>query len=418
MMPAENTLYEVLDRFGLIFFSKSQLNRRIQQLSIDDIESLRNETLQFYRDTLPGLIAHIKSRRTRLNVLPGLQMLVMPSNPITRQYRLDTFLPRSMLYADSVIAHDPLHSWFYRNDPRDIGNYFRLSVPAKRNRLCEYLWHLIYLKPLVESRIVLLVPILAIDELIKKRLSELTSQFMANAQFLEACEESLVVERRGSKVRFYLYPPDKFWGHTSIISGREDIERYKTEYFKTHAEWLIRDTLRGQVLGAGPCAINPGEWRLLKIIASENVDERRLAVASMLDLELPWLDRLPIENIISIRENEEIFEVFRQNVEHFFSHVRSIPGEKDFRREIERMKQELILPSLSRIDRKLAELQRRNFVEAAAAIANVAISGFLGNWLVSTPAIILLCDMVRNAMSSPSDLEREPAYFFWKLHHD
>jgi len=344
-------------------------------------------------------------------------MLVMPSDPITRQYRLDTFLPRSILYADSVIAHDPLHSWFYRNNPRDIGNYFKLSVPDKRNRLCKYLWRLIYLKPLVESRIVLLVPILAIDELIKKQLSELTSQFMAKAQFLEACEESLVVEKRGPKVRFYLYPPDKFWGHTSTIPGRGDIERYKTEYFKTHAEWLIRDTLRGEILGAGPCAINPGEWRLLRIIASENANERSLAAASMLELELPWLDRLPIENIISIREDEEIFEVFRQNVEHFFSHASSVRTKDDFRRQVERMKREIIVPSLSRIDRRLRRLDRDYFLGAVGSVTSVGVSIATGSWVAAIPALAPLYATVSTLLGSPVGLEREPAYFLWKLQH-
>lgn len=416
-MTTESTIYEILDKFGLLFFTKSQLIKRIQQLSAQEIESLREETLQFYSNSLPRLIVDIKSRSTRVNLLPGPQMLVMPSNPITRKYKLDTFLPKSILYADSIIAHDPLHRWFYSNVPTDIGNYFRLSVPDKRKRLYECLSHLIYLKPLVESNVVFLVPMSAIDELFNERLFQLVNEFMVNVQFLKTCEESLIIERRGTKVYFYLYSPSQFWGHKLSTSGG-DIEKSKKEYFKIHAEWLIRDTLRGQILGAGPCAINPGEWRLLQIITSENLNGKNLAAASMRDLELPWLDRTPIEKIISIRKNEEIFQTFRQNVEHFFSHVRAIPGEEDFRKDIERMKQELILPSLRRIDTKLRQLQRNSFLDAAIAIASLSISGLTGNLSASIPAVISLYKMVSNVISSPSDLEREPAYFLWKLRHD
>lgn len=413
----ERTIYEILDEFGLLFFTESQLIKRVQQLSAQEIESLRHETLQFYSDSLPQLVADIRSRPTRLNLLPGPQMLVMPSNPITRKYKLDTFLPKSILYADSIITHDPLHRWFYSNKPTDIGNYFKLSVLEKRKQLYECVSHLIYLKPLVESDIVFLVPILAIDELIDERLFQLVNEFMANVQFLKACEESLIIERSGAKVSFYLYSPSRFWGNSLSISGG-NIEKNKKHYFKTYAEWLIRDTLRGQILGAGPCAINPGEWRLLRIIASKNLNGKNLAAASMRDLELPWLDRTPIEKIISIRKNEEIFQTFRQNVEHFFSSVRTIPGEENFRKDTERMKQELILPSLRRIDTKLRQLQKNNFLDAAIATASLSISGLTGNLLVSIPAVISLCKMVSNVISSPSDLEREPAYFLWKLRHD
>lgn len=413
----ESTIYEILDEFGLLFFTESQLIKRIQQLSAQEIESLRHETLQFYSDSLPQLVADIRSRPTRLNLLPGPQMLVMPSNPITRKYKLDTFLPKSILYADSIITHDPLHRWFYSNKPTDIGNYFKLSILEKRKQLYECVSHLIYLKPLVESDIVFLVPILAIDELIDERLFQLVNEFMANVQFLKACEESLIIERSGAKVSFYLYSPSRFWGNSLSISGG-NIEKNKKHYFKTYAEWLIRDTLRGQILGAGPCAINPGEWRLLRIIASKNLNGKNLAAASMRDLELPWMDRTPIEKIISIRKNEEIFQTFRQNVEHFFSSVRTIPGEENFRKDTERMKQELILPSLRRIDTKLRQLQKNNFLDAAIATASLSISGLTGNLLVSIPAVISLCKMVSNVISSPSDLEREPAYFLWKLRHD
>lgn len=411
-----DTIYEVLDRFGLIFFTKPELIRRIQQLDAEEIESLREETLRFYNNNLTRLVADIKSRPTRLNLLPGPQMLVMPSNPIARQYKLDTFLPRSILYADSIVAHDPLHRWFCSNEPTDIGNYYKLSIPARRKRLYECISHLIYLKPLVESDVVFIFPMLAIDELISERLLQLVSQFMANTQFLKACEESLTIEKRGSEVSFYLYPPERFWGHKLSISGG-DMEKGKEEYFKIHAEWLIRDMLRGQVLGAGPCAINPGEWRLLQIIASENVDEKTLAAASMLELELPWLDRIPIEKVVSIRRNEEIFRTFRQNVEHFFSHAGSVPGQEDFQKDTERMKQELILPSLSRIEKRFVELQKSDFFDAAIAITSLSISGLMGNWLASMPAVISLYKMVSNVISSPTDLEREPAYFLWKLHH-
>lgn len=416
-MTTESTIYEILDKFGLLFFTKSQLIKRIQQLSAQEIESLREETLQFYSNSLPQLVADIRSRPTRLNLLPGPQMLVMRNDPIARRYKLDTFLPRSILYADSIIVHDPLHRWFYSNEPTDISNYSKLSVAEKRKQLYECVSHLIYLKPLVESDIVFLVPMRVIDELFNERLFQLVNEFMANVQFLKACEESLIIERSGAKVSFYLYSPSQFWGHKLSTSGG-DIEKSKKEYFKIHAEWLIRDTLRGQILGAGPCAINPGEWRLLQIIASENLNGKNLAAASMRDLKLPWLDRTPIEKIISIRKNEEIFQTFRQNVEHFFSHVRAIPGEEDFRKDIERMKQELILPSLRRIDTKLRQLQRNSFLGAAIAIASLSISGLTGNLLASIPAVISLYKMVSNVISSPSDLEREPAYFLWKLRHD
>ena len=51
-MKLEDTIYTVFDKFGLLFFSKYGLWKRIQQLSAKEIEFLREETkpviLKFY----------------------------------------------------------------------------------------------------------------------------------------------------------------------------------------------------------------------------------------------------------------------------------------------------------------------------------------------------------------------------------
>ena len=142
-----------------------------------------------------------------------------------------------------------------------------------------------------------------------------------------------------------------------------------------------------------------------------------------LNLQLPVLDNLPVQDLLKIREDEyPFFEQFRKSIRHAIIEQIARNGSTSPRLIAQSVVQEYVEPALADIDRRLRVNQRKLTHKAAASIT-VGTAATTAGLMASLPLVIATgvaaiaasLTHVYSYVDSASDIELSDMYFLWKV---
>ncbi|WPU94687.1 hypothetical protein SNE25_04030 [Mucilaginibacter sabulilitoris] len=135
----------------------------------------------------------------------------------------------------------------------------------------------------------------------------------------------------------------------------------------------------------------------------------------MLNIELPFLDKIDVDKLMQIRQNDaDVFTNFRVELEKQFREIRAITDPEQIRLKTENIFHELNEVQGHKVKMKLDHLKKQVFLNSA-----LAIGGLVGT--VPTAGISLISTAVAAAKGYKdyrdylSYVKENPAYFLWNV---
>lgn len=171
-------------------------------------------------------------------------------------------------------------------------------------------------------------------------------------------------------------------------------------------------------------------WQLLdlKLRASQKELKREgkssTVFPSILQMDLKFLDRIPLNKIIKVRErNKDTFEEFRLMLKEICQNIESIPFTKDFQKEVINLRKERIEPKLRKMDREFDRIRKHRLIRVGVG-GMVAISSLVasvlvgGNPLAIPTGLGVAIQSLREYTEyrkEISGLKENPLYFLWSV---
>jgi len=137
-----------------------------------------------------------------------------------------------------------------------------------------------------------------------------------------------------------------------------------------------------------------------------------------LQLKLPVLQRISVEDLMRIRSDEgEAFRRFRNSLRKRLGAVRHTGdrgGAEAMMRDIER---ELLDEEIPEVDRAVARLRQEKFVDVVVGTASLAAVVLAGDPSLASvmAAGATAAGLVQTVRRSVHEVRKHPAYFLWRM---
>lgn len=135
---------------------------------------------------------------------------------------------------------------------------------------------------------------------------------------------------------------------------------------------------------------------------------------TMLDLRLPFFDRVSIADIVTARADEDAFNLFRRELEKQCRELRLETDPERRKTKLENAIHELTEVQRTKVDQAVKRLKKRLAADAVVAAGGLAAT-------IATSGASLLATLIAGASAYRTVLDAEksikecPAYFLWKV---
>jgi len=204
------------------------------------------------------------------------------------------------------------------------------------------------------------------------------------------------------------YPMDKdvweVWAFQSINSAA------KAVFDKIYIENLFASSLKATYLTDNHFTAN----LLTKNLSAKETVETSTAT-QFINLELPFLDRVDIDKLMTIRIFEaDIFTNFRIELERHFRELRTITDIEEIKLRQENILHELGDVQVQKINRKLDSLKRKGFVDAILLVGGLMGTVQTAGWSLLASALATVSGY-KSYKEYKDNLTENPSYLLWKV---
>ena len=145
-----------------------------------------------------------------------------------------------------------------------------------------------------------------------------------------------------------------------------------------------------------------------------NRSDKEYRPDSVLNLELPFLENISIQELMSIRADDgEVFASFRKKLDSGFQELRGETDPQRLSSKVQEMLREFNDLQVPKIDQKLKEIKKgvlANTVVAAGSLAGSVITSADS----SAATVTALANVSRSYSDYRTKIHKNPAYFLWK----
>lgn len=204
------------------------------------------------------------------------------------------------------------------------------------------------------------------------------------------------------------YPPDQdhftAWVNQSVNSAAK-------AYFDT----VLTENIIASSLDSTYLADNQFTSDLLSFNQKPTEDIKVFTANQVLNLDLPYLDKISIEKLMQVRELEaDVFTNFRLELEKQFRELRMIDDPRVIELKTQNILHELGEVQVEKINQKITQVQRQMGLNAA-----IALGGFLGT--IQTGGLSLLGTAIalgkgyKDYLDYQEKVKENPACLLWKV---
>ena len=171
-------------------------------------------------------------------------------------------------------------------------------------------------------------------------------------------------------------------------------------------------------------------WKLLNSklkLASSAPSHDSKVISALLEMNLTFLDRLPIDKLIEIREKENIFYKFRAGMAELTKNLDAVPMSNEFVQRVIEIRRDKIDPSLESMDEDIRRIKEHRSLRGAIGIG-VGVASVTGAALAGGNPLIALFSALGAAggfieaareyvecRREKSLLRKNPMYFLWRV---
>lgn len=211
-----------------------------------------------------------------------------------------------------------------------------------------------------------------------------------------------------SRIKLAKSPMDKSiwdaWVFQSVNSSA------KAVFDKIYIENLIANELKATYLTDN---IFTTDLLINNLSAKETVETS--SATQFMNLELPFLDNVDIDKLMTIRLNEaDIFTNFRIELERQFRELRLINDPKEIKLRQENILHELGDIQLKKINQKLAYLKQKGFVDAVLLIGGLGGVVQTAGWSLLSTALAAVSGY-KTYQEYKEKIVDNPSYLLWKV---
>lgn len=436
-----------------LFFNDSTLETKFRNESTRRIEKELANYRQFCIDNYPILIKEIKENNSFLNVFSS-------STEIQLQ-----LLKQTALYINQFIIFDPLFSQTSKEteNERVIKEFIGLT-PTEINK--EEVWtSSMFLKsitPMVAGDFVKVfplsyyfespneIPIYSPEDNVKRSLPDSVLDYFRNNSKVSNCilkgnelfimEENteptnaIFIEFNGStgKNEYFHYLAD-FSSDTCetnnnhIIISKSSEGQISQEFYNEWVNTMISNSssdyynrVYNEVVIASSLNLNyicdnefDKDLLNTKVNTSSSITE--FTTNEILNIDLPFLDNIDIDKLMSVRVNEEqLFTNFRMELERNFREIRSENDEKIKKEMIENTFHELNDVQIPKISQMISHITKSTIGGTLVGICGFALNeDTVGNSLFAT--LLAMANGFKDYRDYSQNIKSNPSYFLWKV---
>jgi len=181
-----------------------------------------------------------------------------------------------------------------------------------------------------------------------------------------------------------------------------------------HYECLLKGMALSHRLGASYLTGSEFTHSLLGSNSS-NIDPKSYTSDCVLNLELPFLDKVSIHDLMSVRMNDgEAFELFRKDLESKLCELRTETDQEKLNIEIQNIIHEFNEVQMIKLDQKIKSLRSKSFNQAFIAAGGLIGSVASGGYSLAA-TMVALANGANTYVEHKGAMRENPAYFLWKV---
>lgn len=219
---------------------------------------------------------------------------------------------------------------------------------------------------------------------------------------------------------------DEKTGHVALFETLPDTPPSR-EYFQNWVSQSINQAARryfddvykevslANAIGANYLTHSDFAYQLLQKSISLSSDLKSDILNLTMDLELPLLENVPLEQILDVRQKDgDSFERFRVELEKQLRELRTISEPSELSKKLENVAHELMNVQIREINEKIAAIKRKLFPDAMILVGGLVTTIQAGGFGI--PALIYA---IQNGYKTYQEyilgVEEKPAFFLWKV---
>jgi len=462
-------IYEHFAKYGIV--KKELVDKRLAQLSDEKL----TELLQSYLEMARKRPLVYRAKPSALDIYPDSWSAPLPL-PIIKQLAI---------YAGRIYIHDPIIPLALDWPAMDFIHPYTIQYPSHaekaeyfRTTLAETIKELMDLLPLVEARVVHVVPTDLViprkdpraayaDDLygpqgsfprltgeeeqeippslkiffddrirvlpatyINKEQTILWNQQLSPRNMIAVFFEDdpiahyyhlfnvSAVDGEEGRVMMFFSPEGKQEVDPDTFRNWVEGEKLKTaleRFHRLHNDLVTAAMARARFITSLPTS---RDMALLNPSARSD-DAGTKAVTALLNLELPFFEKVDLVAIAKARQDELSFEEFRAALDKAFKEIEGLPGSTRFQEQVDEISRDLLLLPVKRIEQRMTTLRRNVFIDVGLSVGSLGATLITqGNTLISAAAIIAATkafEMYRKHKAEEDELRQLPGFFYWKL---
>lgn len=161
----------------------------------------------------------------------------------------------------------------------------------------------------------------------------------------------------------------------------------------------------------------PSSIELANLNLSQSPKENPV-LNTLLQLRLPYFDKVSLEDVARARRNEFAFEEFRVALRKSLGEASAIEDQFERQRRIEEISQDIIRAPLAKIDERMQSLNTKIAVQAVVLTGTLAASLVSGAITLAGAATLAAGVAYRASKVEQEEIKRLPSYFYWDLTKD
>ena len=162
-------------------------------------------------------------------------------------------------------------------------------------------------------------------------------------------------------------------------------------------------------------SVSPFVFELLKRGLPLEHDLQTSTFNAILGIELPFLQRVDPEVLMTIRRNDgEAFQNFRLELERHLRELRCVQDPEELRIRAENALHEVTEVQLRQVNRKVSELKKHALAEALVLFGGLAAAVQTGGWSLAACAGAVAAGY-KSLSEYRGQVRENPAFFLWKV---
>ncbi len=183
---------------------------------------------------------------------------------------------------------------------------------------------------------------------------------------------------------------------------------------KAEVETLYFENLIASDLNATYLCTNDFHADLLTLSFPIEETIQTATASQLLNLEVPFLEKINTERLMSIRNQEQIFENFRIDLEKQFRELRLISDPTELAKRQENIMHELGTVRIQEIDQKLKSLRSKGLSELLISMGGLAGIVQTSGWSLLAASVATVQGF-KTYSEYKNSIRQNPSFFLWKV---